>query len=446
MRNIISLRSSVLAVLLFASFISCQKDKENSKLFNVVTVEVYAIRNTDAVCVCSVEGRNSDKVAERGVCWSNTTSPTIEDSRTVEGGGTGSFTSYLTGLTSNTTYYARAYARNRNGVTYGNPLKFTTNRGAELTTSEVSMITQTSAMCGGNITFEGIPIITTRGICWSVNANPTINDNMSINGSGLGSFVATMTDLSPNTTYYVRAYATSSTETVYGNLVSFQTFANTINFNPGLTYGTMTDIDGNVYKTITIGSQTWMAENLRTTHYRNGDAVENVTDNVPWYELTTGAYCQYENNASISVTYGLLYNWYAVSDARNLAPVGWRVPTHADWDILIKYLDPTANINATGSIGTDIGGSLKEATLAHWQSPNAGATNSSGFTALPGGFRENSNNNGNFFDNGGSADFWTSTMANPNEADFIWISYYGQDIYIGSNWMAHGFSVRCVKN
>lgn len=166
-------------------------------------------------------------------------------------------------------------------------------------------------------------------------------------------------------------------------------------FNPDKEYGTVQDIDGNEYKTITIGTQTWMAENLRVTHYRNGDPIPNVTgakDSSLWGQQTQGAWCSYENTRDVDeiVTYGLLYNWYTCVDERGLCPDGWHVPTDEEWTILVTYLDNGDNAfdpNGTGANGI-VGGRLKETGTHHWAFPNRFADNSSGFTALPGGFRD----------------------------------------------------------
>jgi uncharacterized protein (TIGR02145 family) len=150
-------------------------------------------------------------------------------------------------------------------------------------------------------------------------------------------------------------------------------------FNSSVTYGTLTDQDGNVYKTITIGTQTWMAENLRTTKYRDGSAIPNITDKTAWGNISTGAYCNYNNTTSADTiaTYGRLYNWYAATESRNIAPAGWHVPNDAEWETLIYYL---------GGFSV-AGGKMKETGTTHWISPNTGATNESGFTALPSGLR-----------------------------------------------------------
>lgn len=146
--------------------------------------------------------------------------------------------------------------------------------------------------------------------------------------------------------------------------------------NPATTY-TVTDIDGNIYRTITIGNQTWMSENLKVTHYRNGDIIPNIMDSVTWSNITTGACSDYNNLPTNGAIYGKLYNWYSVDDNRNIAPVGWHVSTDADWIILSNYLGGD----------TIAGGKLKEIDTTHWESPNKGASNETGFTALPGGAR-----------------------------------------------------------
>lgn len=200
---------------------------------------------------------------------------------------------------------------------------------------------------------------------------------------------------------------------------------------------TIKDADGNVYHTIKIGTQTWMLENLKATKYRDGSAILNITDNNEWAgagNLGTSAYCDYENNSSNSTTYGRLYNWYAVTDSRNLCPIGWHVPTDAEWTSLINYLG-----------GDDVaGGKLKEAGSSHWLPPNQGANNSSGFTALPGGSRQIIT--GTFGGLREGASFWSQTSFN-EELAFYRQLYYDQNTVgkIGFG-KASGYSVRCIKD
>ena len=164
-------------------------------------------------------------VTERGICWSTTQNPTIDNNQTPSGSGTGAFFGNMTKLTSNTTYYVRAYATNAVGTGYGEQVTFTTLQGylPEITTSSVTEITSTSATCGGNVTNDGNSPITERGVCWSTSENPTINDNKTTDASGTGSFTSSITTLTQNTNYYVRAYATNSEGTAYGVQKTFKT-------------------------------------------------------------------------------------------------------------------------------------------------------------------------------------------------------------------------------
>lgn len=197
---------------------------------------------------------------------------------------------------------------------------------------------------------------------------------------------------------------------------------------------TVTDVDGNVYHTVNIGTQTWMLENLRTTHYNDGKHTEipNVTDNAAWGGLTTPAYCWYDNNEAYKAAYGALYNWYAVNTG-TLCPTGWRVPTDEDWTILINNL---------GGDTTVVGGKLKEAGTAHWISPNTGADNSSGFTALPGGSHYT---NGSFYFNGKYGWFWSATESSSTEAMHPYMVYNSGSITRIPGSKSLGFSVRCIK-
>jgi uncharacterized protein (TIGR02145 family) len=179
--------------------------------------------------------------------------------------------------------------------------------------------------------------------------------------------------------------------------------------------GTVSDYDGNVYQTVVIGNQEWMAENLKVTHYSNGDAIPNVTDNSAWAGLGTGAYCEYNNDISYVNTYGRSYNWYAVYDSRGLAPTGWRVPTDIDWQSLVDYLGGAAVA----------GGKMKESGTAHWVSPNLGATNECGFTGLPGTYR---NGSGEYKDLGQYAYYWSSTGYNSDCAWDRQLSYIHTEV------------------
>jgi uncharacterized protein (TIGR02145 family) len=198
-------------------------------------------------------------------------------------------------------------------------------------------------------------------------------------------------------------------------------------------WGTVTDIDGNVYQTVTIGSQVWMAENLKVTHYRNGDSIPNVTSVSAWANLKTGAYCEYNDDVSNIATYGRLYNWHAAVDSRNIAPAGWHVPTDAEWQTLVDYLGDS----------TVAGGKMKEVGATHWLSPNTGATNESGFTALPGGCRHFL---GTYYSMRGYAIFWSSTEINSLGAWYRSLISSDSVIHRNCDYTRTGYSVRCVKD
>jgi uncharacterized protein (TIGR02145 family) len=211
--------------------------------------------------------------------------------------------------------------------------------------------------------------------------------------------------------------------------------------------GTVTDIDGNTYKTIRIGNQWWMAENLKVTRYRNGDPITNVTNVTDWNKLTIGAYSNYNNDINNVTTYGRLYNWYAVNDSRNIAPAGWHVPSDSEWKILEIYLGMSkSNADATGWRGTDEGGKMKETGTAHWNSSNVGATNESGFSALPGGSRVYE---GEFYWMGTYSHYWSSSEYEPDPKHAGWyraLHCDHPDIFRYYELKYDGYAIRCVKD
>lgn len=196
--------------------------------------------------------------------------------------------------------------------------------------------------------------------------------------------------------------------------------------------GIITDYDGNFYRTIRIGDQCWMMDNLRVTHYRNGDPIDNVTDAGEWHTYGSGAYSDYNNDTTNACDYGRLYNWLAVMDSRNIAPEGWHVATDEDWQTLADYLGGDAVA----------GGKIKMAGTAFWMSPNTGATNESGFSALPGGRR---NNWGEYLSINSEAGYWTSSDA----GGYGWYWYLTYDnSELVRDWLygLYGLAVRCVKD
>jgi len=306
-----------------------------------------------------------------------------------------------------------------------------------VTTIDAGTTTAFTSSCRGRIVNDGGAAIVSNGVCWSLTEFPDISDDRTIESHEPvnGEFLSYMYGLDAAETYYVRAYATNSAGTGYGEQIRFVTLAD----NTGQT-GTITDIDGNIYKTIGIGSQIWMAENLKVTKYNDGTAIPNITDNSAWSSLSTGAYCDYDNNIEYSEIYGRLYNWkVAASDnPKNVCPIGWHVPAWSELSILPDVKD---QIN--------LGGKLKEAEMNLWEPPNTSATNESGFKALPGGIREM---NGVFNGIQKYGYWWSSTFYfNPpgftNNAWSVILSYNNAEI--GRNFsqrQSAGLSIRCIKD
>lgn len=216
--------SIAITFLIFLSQ-SCKKSKIDSpwSIPTITTIEISNITEITALAGGDIVSNGGDAVTESGVCWSINENPTIEDNLTKDGADSGLFSSSISGLTSNTKYYVRAYATNSEGTGYGNSVSFTTKGVPTLTTNEVSGISPISAVGGGNVTNDGGSTITARGICWGINNNPTISNSKTINGSGLGIFTSNITGLADGSIYYVRAYATNKSGTSYGNNVSFST-------------------------------------------------------------------------------------------------------------------------------------------------------------------------------------------------------------------------------
>lgn len=301
-------------------------------------------------------------------------------------------------------------------------------------TSPVSEITYHSAVSG--VEWQGsIDNLVDGGICYSKKSNPTCNDSVSAFDINR---IETASDLwfgqlTPNTTYHARAYLIkftgSSILTYYGAEVEFTTlvFDKTIQFNPDLSYGSLADIEGNAYKTIEIGTQVWMAENLRTTKLNDGTSIPKVTFIGAWSDPRTPGYnwCDKDSD-NYSATYGATYNWYTVNTGK-LCPAGWHVPSDDEWETLSAFLggpDQAAH-------------KLKETGISHWDAPNEDAANASGFTALPSGYQ------------GMFCGWWSTTRMNPYDPSLVWIYYISKhtpNLNRSEAFGMNGMNVRCMKD
>jgi uncharacterized protein (TIGR02145 family) len=285
-----------------------------------------------------------------------------------------------------------------------------------ITTTTVSDIAASNAKSGGTIVSNGGDNITVSGVVWSTSASPTIAlITKTTDGIGTGAFTSTIIGLIPETTYYVRAYATNSIGTSYGAEESFTT--------------PVAPIPNDVL----IGGQTWTTKNLDVSTYRDGTVIPQITDPTEWSNLTTGAWCYYDNDPANGAVYGKLYNWYAINDPRGLAPEGWHISSEAEWTTLIDYL---------GGLST-VGIAMKETGTTHWGDGNQNATDSSGFKGLPGGYRYATGVFSSILQQG----LWWSTSERYSDYG-VWfnLNMWNEEGFIWYDPKTDGMSVRCIKD
>jgi uncharacterized protein (TIGR02145 family) len=440
------MRNSVLiiAILLFISVLllpGCDKEQDNQVLPKVTTAEVVDITDNSALAGGSVANSGTLAVTQRGICWNMEGNPSLSDTKLVSGEGEGDFSIAIENLLPETEYFVRAYATCEMDTVFGNVKNFNTLPASlpVVSISEAEVITETSALIKAEVINENDDFeIRERGICPKINSEYILFRNVKIPaGQGTGEFEVTLDNLVPESDYEYRAYAITQSDTFFSDYVSFTTLAKAlseIEFNLDITYGEITDVDGNTYKTVEIGTQVWMAQNLNTTQYNDGSEIPLVTDEDEWKSTTTGAYCNYNNDESTAGVYGKLYSWHTVETGK-LCPAGWHVPESNEWETLIAFLG-----------GENVaGGKMKEQGTVHWSESGSDITNESGFTALPGGLR---NSNGAFssINIGG---YWRAATASESQEGFMvtfWTGSWNAGFNIGEDPKNAGLSVRCMKD
>jgi uncharacterized protein (TIGR02145 family) len=398
---------------------------DESKIPAVTTLPVdnFGPFNLSARLNGEVDSEGGSTVIERGFCWDTIPNVDINSNKSSAGAGTGNFSRFIEDLVrGNKSYYVRAYAINSYGTSYGDAVHFSTDPFTPLilTTQSISSITDRTAVSGGNITDDGGRTVTSRGVCWGTSSSPTIADSVTVNGNGIGSFTSNLIGLKAGTKYYVRAYAVYSAGIFYGNEVSF--------------IRTNTDADGNVYTSVTIGTQEWMVENLRTTKYSDGTAILNVTNGSEWSDLETGAWSHYSNYNQYEAMYGKLYNWYAVETGK-LCPTGWHVPTDSEWTVLTDYL------SANGHGGKE--GKALKATSGWNDNEGWNGTDDYGWLGLPAGLRKGKNG---VFEKVGNYGHWWSSSENNTNNWLFYLKYHNDAAFKGSGSKEAGFSVRCLRD
>jgi uncharacterized protein (TIGR02145 family) len=408
----------------------------------VITSPVTELSWYYAIAGGEVLDDGGSPITSRGVCVTEKESdPPSLDSKfevwsTTDSTGIGSFISTIPihwhGVPSYTnTHYYRAYATNAKGTTYGELLSFYPKQlppSSDAFEIESITVKATSAIVKYHTEEPSIFHVDERGLCYNTVPNPSYEgSHFIVDGGSLMS--ATISNLTPNTMYYVRGYLKNESAIAYSAERSFVT-----------NEGEISDIDGNIYQIKTIGSQVWMIENLKVSKFNEGSNIPLVQENLEWNSTTTSAHCIYDNNK-----YGKLYNYYACVDNRALCPSGWHVPTDDEWKILeIQSGMSQSQADAVGLRGTNVGGELKQTGCSSedWNCNNIGATNSTGFSALFGGLRYD---NGIFYNNDESAYFWSSTEYDGT----AWNRSLSKDnAQIGRLNVNKGFafSVRCIKD
>lgn len=298
----------------------------------------------------------------------------------------------------------------------------------------------------GSVGDNGDSPITARGICYGTEPFPEVDGAFVVPTAISTLYSAWATGLQPGTTYYTRAFVTNAQGTSYGNQTTFTTPTGS-HLNGSLTYGSLTDQDGNTYATVTIGSQVWMAENLRASSYANGDPIPNVTESAlwGWDGPEEGAWCLFNNDPIFDQVMGKLYNWYAVSDPRNICPSGWHVPTELDWQAMeLEMGMPVEDLDLAQNRGVaeQVGLKLRTTGSQHWAGTMP-ATNESGFSGIAAGGR---GIDGGFGSMALWARWWTATWAGGNDARTRGIDYASAGFDATHVVYPTGHSVRCVMD
>jgi uncharacterized protein (TIGR02145 family) len=452
-RKTINSLKFILLITLSAIFVNCKENNpietNTDEKLPVISTDLTMnnVTATTAEYGATITSDNGQTVSLRGVCWSTNIDPTLKDSVKTSGQGIGSFTTRITNLKPETTYYIRAFATNAAGTKYGGTLSFTTQKLPNVTTMKINNITTVSAYSGGTIIDNNIAIIA-KGVCWNTSQEPTIELETKTNdGIGNSSFSSTILNLSQSTTYYVRAYIVTLDGVTYGQQETFTTLTETPET------GTVSDVDGNIYHYITIGTQRWMVENLRTTKYRNGELIGTTT--TPNADISSEQTPKYQwpcnGDESIVGTYGRLYTWHVVNDSRGLAPNGWHIASIDEWTTLQNYLiangynfDKTTTDNRTAkSLASNSGWlSGSQNTPVGTPANDLTSNNSTGLSIYPSAGRFS---NG-FYSIGFQSTIWTKTESgtyaitvriNNNEAKLLLNNNSSKSL---------GWAVRCVMD
>lgn len=277
-----------------------------------------------------------------------------------------------------------------------------------------------------------------KGFGYNFTGNPTITDSIIIDTKPGNEISVTLSSLSDMKRYYYSAFVEQNGEVYYGEDKSFLTGMGWLNSD--LSYDSVSDIDGNSYPVITINGRQWIAENLRTTKFANGDPIPNITGDYAWMQTTGPAWCFRNNDSSLNRPFGKFYNGYTVTDSRNVCPSGWHVPSYNEWVSMLTAIDPDLLTNPTEDSSA---AALKSNGVNYWLAPNADANNHSGFSAVGADFRQDSSAipQQHF-----GAYWWTSDMSGLVSQWQVELSAFHSQSMLHSYGQTMGVSIRCIKN
>ena len=432
--NILLSTKRIFLFYIFISFLgllgSCDNEDETSlenELNQIIefSLTINKINGTSADILCAISNTNDYTINEYGLCWNNAGTPSVNDlKKEGEELNNSSFSVEITDLNASSTYFIKAYLVIEGITIYSEQIELITTNGIpSVRTIAFSDVTLNSAKIVGEIIDDGGFALTNYGVCWSKGNNPTLDDDYTSKVGSKSTFITSLNSLSVNTTYYVRSFATNTSGTAYGNELIFTTYK----------LNAVTDIDENYYNVVTIGDQTWMAENLKVTHYPDGRKIPLITDSSTWSHLgnnnTDDAYCYYDNDTNS--LYGALYTYAAAMGA---CPDGWHLPSEREWRELVEYIK-------NDGYSDQVGNSLK--STEGWYDEGNGS-DVYGFNALPGGNRDSHNGS---FQSSGDFGYWRNSKELWDTLSSVHsLSYATKNINWGYHKKSEGMSVRCVKD